>query len=82
MRKKVNDKSYISNLFDSSIKSDKSSLYKFSSSFHSKQSNSKFESLLKEKSETIKYNENYEKTENTVDLDDNNYYEYYKNFYD
>ena len=73
--KKVNNKSYISNLFDSSIKSDKSSLNKFSSSFHSNQSNLKSESLLKEKSENIKYNENFE------DLDENNYYEYYKNFY-
>ncbi len=80
--KNVNDKSYISYLFDSSLKSDKSSLYKFSSSFHSNQSNQNSESLLKRKSENIKYEENYENIENFEDLDANNYYEYYKNFYD
>ena len=46
------------------------------------QSNQNSESLLKGKSENIKYEENYENIENFEDLDANNYYEYYKNFYD
>ena len=80
--KNVDNKSYISNIFDSSIKSGNNSLYKFSSSFNNDEASSHSEEPLNEKTENIKFNDNYENNEYFEDLKDDNFYKYYQNFYD
>ena len=81
----IEDKSYINNLFDSSIKSDKNSLYQLSSTLNNNSSNSGSTSFLNTETKDNTYYENIENTEIGETSENFDYLkisEYYEKFYD